>query len=110
MNKLSTFSKKRKKEAESSDSASRVMLTVAANAENDDQCQNNDPSAVIVKEMAKAIVHSAVLPCRAEGGFDPGVFPPYTTILCKGRRIATFLRQSFQDGASDHREDLGGVF
>jgi hypothetical protein len=33
------------------------MLTVAAATEDQDQGQNDDPSAVIVKKMAKTVVH-----------------------------------------------------
>ena len=38
-----------------------MLSTVAAATENDDQSKNDDPSAVIVKKMAKAVVHGKVL-------------------------------------------------
>ena len=40
---------------------SYVESAVAAATEYDDQSENDDPSAVIVKKMAKAVIHKKVL-------------------------------------------------
>ena len=42
-------------------SRGRAQNSVAAAAENHDQRNNNDPGAVIVKEVAKAVIHQKVL-------------------------------------------------
>lgn len=46
-----------------------ICLTVAGAAEEDDQCDNDDPGAVIVKEVAKAVVHKKVLRKNVIGDF-----------------------------------------
>ena len=46
-------------------------LAAAAGAEQDDQGDDDDPGAVIVKEMAKAVVHQKVLRKNSLRGFCP---------------------------------------
>ena len=46
-------------------------LAVAGAAEEDDQGDDNDPGAVIVKEVAKAVVHQKVLRKKVFGGLAP---------------------------------------
>ena len=56
-------------------------LAVAGAAEEDKQGDHNDPGAVIVKEVAKAVVHQKVLRKNVVGGLSP-----YAIILWRGGR------------------------
>ena len=60
-------------------------LAVAANAEYDDQRKNDDPGAVIVEEMTKAVVHNDVLPFERRMVLALAL-PPYVNILCTALR------------------------
>ena len=48
-----------------------IYLVIAAATENYDNSENDDPGAVIVKEMAKAVVHQKVLRKKVFGGLAP---------------------------------------
>ena len=91
-----------------------LMLTAAA-AKYDDQSQNDDPSAVIVKKMAKTVVHSS--PPKVKSGF-PADFSvrsaeagcvPYTNILCRFfSLVLSFFRFIFRkEPLRSHYEAYG---
>lgn len=85
------------------------MLAVAAATEDDNKSENDDPSAVIVEEMTKAVIHKAILPCRAEDGLDLAVFPPYINILCKAFFLVTQKCISFFKAVRSIR-NVAGTF
>ena len=64
--------------------AARALMLVAARAEYDDEGKDDDPSAVVVKEMAQTVViHSVLQSCidSIRRSF------PYAIIVCKWRAL-----------------------
>ena len=61
----------------------RGLSAVAAATENDNDCKDYNPSTVVVKEMAKAIVIHVCLP----PGVTCGFFLPLSIILCPGQNF-----------------------